>query len=226
MPLKPLNMEGPYVQVPYPLPARAGADTPIAFLDRDGVINRGKSGYVNGPAEVVLLPGAAASIGMLNEEGYLICVVTNQSPIARGLWPPANLGLIHEELQRQLKEEDPRAEIHAFLTCPHRFEDACNCRKPSPTMLFVGHQVLREGAFIETGWEPVNHAVVNPRVNWWAPKPQSPHPLDLMVGDRRSDMGAGWAFGARLYRVPAALGLSFISDRWVDESDLGDTFQP
>ena len=47
-----------------------------------------------------------------------------------------------------------------------------------------------------------------------------------MVGDRRSDMGAGWAFGARLYRVPAALGLCFISDRWVDKSDLGDSFQP
>jgi histidinol-phosphate phosphatase family protein len=219
-------MEGPYVQVPSPLPSNASADAPIAFLDRDGVINRGKSGYVNGPDEVILLPGAAHSIGMLNQEGYLVCVVTNQSPIARGLWTPANLGLIHKELQRQLFEEDPQAEIHAFLTCPHRFEDACNCRKPSPSMLFLGHQVLREGVTVQTGWEPVNHVVFEPQVNWWGPKPSSPHPLDLMVGDRRSDMGAGWGFGARLYRVPAAVGLSFIGNRWADKVDFGDSFQP
>ena len=42
----------------------------------------------------------------------------------------------------------------------------------------------------------------------------------------RSDMGAGWGFGARLYRVPAALGLSFIGDRWADKVDSGDSFQP
>ena len=219
-------MEGPYVQVPFPLPARAGPDAPIAFLDRDGVINLGKSSYVNGPDEVILLPGAADSIGMLNDEGYLVCVVTNQSPISRGLWAFGTLALIHKELQRLLKEEHPRANIHAFLTCPHRHEDGCLCRKPSPAMLSLGHDVLRMGVSVETGWEPANFAVVDPRVNWWSAKPSPPHPLDLMVGDRRSDMGAGWAFGARLFRVPAALGLSYLGDRWTDELDSGDAFKP
>jgi hypothetical protein len=93
-------------------------------------------------------------------------------------------------------------------------------------MLFLGHQVLREGVTVQTGWEPVNHVVFEPQVNWWGPKPSSPHPLDLMVGDRRSDMGAGWGFGARLYRVPAAVGLSFIGNRWADKVDFGDSFQP
>ena len=35
-----------------------------------------------------------------------------------------------------------------------------------------------------------------------------------MVGDRRSDMGAGWAYGARLFRVPADKGLIEIASRW------------
>ena len=42
-------MMGPYVQVPHPPDGERDGDFPIAFLDRDGVINRGKPGYVNGP---------------------------------------------------------------------------------------------------------------------------------------------------------------------------------
>ena len=52
---------------------------PIAFLDRDGVINKGKPGYVNGPEEVHLLDGAAKVIGDLNRAGYLVC---GHQPIA------------------------------------------------------------------------------------------------------------------------------------------------
>lgn len=219
-------MEGPYVQVPCPLPDRVNSETPIAFLDRDGVINRGKPGYVNGPDEVVLLSGSAETIAALNEHGYLVCVVTNQSPIARGLWPPEHLESIHKEVQRQLIEAHPKANIHAFLTCPHRLEDSCRCRKPSPAMLFLGHQILRENRIHPTGWQPANHAVADMEVNWWAPKPSAPHTLDLMVGDRGSDMGAGWAYGARLYRVPATLGLVSIGDGWMDKEDPGEMFEP
>ena len=136
-------MEGPYVQLAVPPQAGKGSRSPIAFLDRDGVINRGKPGYVNGPDEVVLLEGAATVIGDLNRAGYLVCVVTNQSPLARSLWKSDTLEAIHEELQRQLHELDPMADINVFLTCPHRFEDHCSCRKPSPGML-LGHQILRQ----------------------------------------------------------------------------------
>ena len=226
VPLEPSFMEGPYVQVPLPLPDRSNSDAPIAFLDRDGVINRGKPGYVNGPEEVILLAGSAETIAALNQRGYLVCVVTNQSPIARGLWPPERLESIHKELQRQLTEAHPMANIHAFLTCPHRLEDSCMCRKPSPAMLFLGHGVLRDGMRYSTGWQPVNHAVLEHQVNWWGPKPTALHPQDLMVGDRSSDMGAGWAYGARLYRVPAALGLTSMNNGWMNNDDPGETFQP
>ena len=70
-----------------------------AFLDRDGVINLGKSGYVNSPAEVILLEGAANVIADLRRRGYLICVVTNQSPIAQ--WGP-EVSKPSEEVQSQL----------------------------------------------------------------------------------------------------------------------------
>ena len=93
-------------------------------------------------------------------------------------------------------------------------------------MLFLGHQVLREGRLVGNGWEPTNLAVDDLDIDWWGMKPKPPHPLDLMVGDRRSDMGAGWAYGARLYRVPSTLGLHSIGHRWMNEDDVGEAFQP
>ena len=219
-------MEGPYVQITGPPGKDERSQSPIAFLDRDGVINKGKPGYVNGPDEVQLLNGAAKVIGDLNRAGYLVCVVTNQSPLARGLWGPQTLQSIHEELQHQLRAEDPMASIDLFLTCPHRFEDRCPCRKPSPGMLFLGHRLLRERTVSEVNWQPSLQPIDHPEVDWWGASPVSPHPMDLMVGDRRSDMGAGWAFGARLFRVHAAVGLQAIGARWMNEADSGDEFQP
>ncbi|MGB1233432.1 MAG: HAD-IIIA family hydrolase [Poseidonia sp.] len=219
-------MEGPYVQWTVPSRLSERGHLPIAFLDRDGVINKGKPGYVNGPDEVRLLDGAAAVIGDLNRAGFLVCVVTNQSPISRGLWGPDTLQSIHEAVQALLYQEDPMARVDLFLTCPHRFEDRCPCRKPSPGMLSLGHRLLREVPDVEMAWPPALHPIEHPAVDWWGASPKAPHPLDLMVGDRRSDMGAGWAFGARLFRVHAAVGLQAVGQRLTDEHDAGDGFQP
>jgi len=50
--------------------------------------------------------------------------------------------------------------------------------------------------------------------------------LDAMVGDRRTDMGAGWAYGARLFRVSRDVGLVQVEQRVLDRNDKGDSFQP
>ena len=219
-------MDGPFVQTAPLMPLEKRKHAPVAFLDRDGVLNLGKAGYVNRPEEVVVLDGAAKAIGDLREDGYLICVVTNQSPMARGLWGPDRLQLLHETLQERLFEDDPRAHVDAFLTCPHRHEDRCNCRKPSPAMLFAGHEVLRQREGLIPSFAPFSFAVEPPNVNWWGEKPSAPHPLDLMVGDRTSDMGAGWAYGARLFRVSRTIGLAQVQTRLSKADDSGDGFQP
>ena len=51
------------------------------------------------------------------------------------------------------------------------------------------------------------------------------HPLDLMIGDRDSDMGAGWAVGARLFQVDENVGIAGVIDRIIDNDD-GDEFSP
>ena len=219
-------MEGPFVRVVTAVPLSDRQQAPIAFLDRDGVINIGRPGYVNSPAEVDLLEGAAPAIASLRRAGYLVCVVTNQSPIARGLWGAERLVSIHRSLQSKLLEVNPDAHVDAFITCPHRFEDRCGCRKPSPAMLLLGHQRLRTDSGRGEVNELANAGRQTVEVDWWGQPPRSPNPLDAMVGDRRSDMGAGWAYGARLFRVNGRIGVDQVVQRVLNESDGGDDFQP
>ena len=76
-------------------------------------------------------------------------------------------------------------------------------------MLILGHHLLRlDEADVHT-FVPQQYSIERPSVNWWGEKPTPPHALDLMVGDRRSDMGAGWAFGARLFETPKPSGFDW-----------------
>ena len=40
-----------------------------------------------------------------------------------------------------------------------------------------------------------------------------------MIGDRKSDMGAGWAVGARTFEVSDRLGLPQVIERVLDDDD-------
>ena len=201
-------MDGPIID------GNGRATGPIAFIDRDGVLNYGRNGYVNHPEELKIIPGCGSSIARLRAKGYSICVVTNQSPIMRKLWTVERLHSIHQELRRQLLAEDEDAIIDLIVTCPHRNRDRCGCRKPWPGMLVKGNNILR------------NENKVNGRIDWAGPKPDSWNPLDSMIGDRKSDMGAGWAVGARTFEVSDRLGLPQVIDRVLDENDTGDFYDP
>jgi D-glycero-D-manno-heptose 1,7-bisphosphate phosphatase len=104
----------------------------FAILDRDGTINE-EVGYVLHPAEMRLLPGAADAIRRLRELGLGIVVVTNQSPIGRGLLTEQRLGDIHDRLRELLGDEG--ASIDEIEFCPHTPEDGCTCRKPRTGMV-------------------------------------------------------------------------------------------
>lgn len=63
-------------------------------------------------------------------------------------------------------------------------------------------------------------------VDWWGKKPLPSNAVDCMVGDRNSDMGAGWASGLRLFQVAADAGLASRIEHIIDLSDEGDSFNP
>jgi D-glycero-D-manno-heptose 1,7-bisphosphate phosphatase len=106
---------------------------PAALLDRDGTIIR-DTDYLRDPEQVELLPGAAQAIKRLNDAGWPVVVVTNQSGIARGLMTEQDYERVRMRLDRMLAAEG--AKVLASYHCPHHpdFSGSCDCRKPKAKM--------------------------------------------------------------------------------------------
>ena len=106
----------------------------VAFLDRDGTINRKapEGDYVKRPDEVSLLPGAADAIRRLNDSGVTVLVVSNQRGIALGRMSERDLADVNAELADQLAAA-AGARVDAFFHCPHDVGE-CDCRKPGTGM--------------------------------------------------------------------------------------------
>src|SRR5213076_3598987 len=99
------------------------------FLDRDGTIVE-DPGFLHEPGKVKLLPGAADAIKRLNEHGYLVVIVTNQSGIGRGRYTVLDYSAVQRRLVELLEAHDARVDGAYF--CPHHpeFTGPCECRKP------------------------------------------------------------------------------------------------
>jgi D-glycero-D-manno-heptose 1,7-bisphosphate phosphatase len=114
------------------------------FLDRDGTLNV-EVDYLSSPDGLVLLPGVTAALQRLREAGFLLCVVTNQSGVARGIFDEETLHRIHERLGELLAADGARLDSIGY--CPHLpvdpraneglapYRRACRCRKPLPGLL-------------------------------------------------------------------------------------------
>jgi D-glycero-D-manno-heptose 1,7-bisphosphate phosphatase len=112
---------------------------PAIFLDRDGVINENRAGYVKSWNEVRILPGALDALRSLARLDWPIVVVSNQSVIGRGLTSGEAVKDIHARLREEAAKAGGR--IDAFYYCPHRPDEGCDCRKPAPGLLL---QAARE----------------------------------------------------------------------------------
>jgi len=102
------------------------------FLDRDGTIGE-EMGYVNHIDRFQVFPYAAESIRQLNQAGIPVIVVTNQSGIARNIFPESLMHEVHRKMVADLAADG--AWIDAIYFCPHKSEDTCECRKPKPGLL-------------------------------------------------------------------------------------------
>jgi len=120
---------------------------PAVFLDRDGTLMQDVD-YCGDPKDVHVFPGASEALGKLRERGYKIFIVTNQSGIARGYFNEGQYRAVEREVCRQLGKDL----IDATYFCPHRPDQACDCRKPAPGLVLRAssehHLDLRHSFFI------------------------------------------------------------------------------
>jgi D-glycero-D-manno-heptose 1,7-bisphosphate phosphatase len=109
------------------------------FLDRDGTLVHARH-YPSRPEELVLYDGVGLQLRLLQQAGFRLVLITNQSGIARGFFTEADLGRMHEHLARELARFGVR--LDGVYFCPHHPDGAvrelamaCECRKPRPGML-------------------------------------------------------------------------------------------
>jgi D-glycero-D-manno-heptose 1,7-bisphosphate phosphatase len=107
--------------------------TAAVFLDRDGVINENRDDYVKGWEEVRLLPGALEALARLAASPFRIVLISNQSPIGRGILTVGQVEAINRRLVEEIEARGGR--IDGVYYCPHHPDDGCECRKPRPGLL-------------------------------------------------------------------------------------------
>jgi D-glycero-D-manno-heptose 1,7-bisphosphate phosphatase len=109
------------------------------FLDRDGTVTE-EVGYLTNVDMLRMIPGAGAAIRKLNQSGFKVVLVTNQSGVARGYFPESLVHEAHERLTGMLKSEGAR--LDGIYYCPHhptagksQYTTVCDCRKPATGLL-------------------------------------------------------------------------------------------
>lgn len=102
------------------------------FLDRDGVINVEK-GYTYKIEEFEFVDSLFDSLIYLQELGYKLFIITNQSGIARGYYTINDYKILTNWMIDKLEENGIVISQAEF--CPHGPEDNCRCRKPNIGMI-------------------------------------------------------------------------------------------
>jgi D-glycero-D-manno-heptose 1,7-bisphosphate phosphatase len=151
------------------------------FLDRDGTLIQ-DLGYICSFSQVGFFTFAATAVRAMNEPGYLVIVVSNQSAVARGICNRKEIELLHRQLQNHFKKDG--AAITAFYYCPfladgpiRRYRRDSQMRKPAPGMLLQAARDFK----LEL-------------------------PACFMIGDKTDDILAGKSSGCRTMLVRTGQG--------------------
>lgn len=148
-----------------------------AFFDRDGTLITDVH-YLSSPEQIELIQPMIHVGKVLQEAGYKLIVVTNQSGVARGMFSEKRVHEVHNVLVKLLAEKG--VSIAKCFYCPHhptagdnpRYTRICDCRKPAPGMLLQAAEEF--GINLKSSF---------------------------MIGDKECDLKAGIAAGCKSFLV-------------------------
>jgi D-glycero-D-manno-heptose 1,7-bisphosphate phosphatase len=103
------------------------------FLDRDGTIIIDKH-YLHKPEEVEYFSDSFEAMKLLQDAGYELFIVTNQSGVARGYFPLEDVNLVHDKMQEDMLKNGLKP-YKDIAVSPHAPEDESGYRKPGPLMI-------------------------------------------------------------------------------------------
>ncbi|HWX21794.1 MAG TPA: HAD family hydrolase [Candidatus Binatia bacterium] len=103
------------------------------FLDRDGTLIEEKH-YLSRPEDVVLFPGAGAALKRLQDSGFKLFIVSNQSGVGRGYFTMAEVERVNRRLSELLAQFG--AVVEKIYVAPEAPDTPSRGRKPSPQFLF------------------------------------------------------------------------------------------
>lgn len=168
------------------------------FIDRDGTLSE-EVGYINHISRFRILPFAVDAVRLVNRNGFLAVLITNQAGVARGYFPETLVDEVHRTVTERLAAGGAR--LDGIFYCPHHpsageppYRQDCECRKPRPGLLHAAAKSLD----IDLGR------------SW-------------MIGDRHPDMQVAWAVGARGAMVRTGYGtgeLLYKAPSWPRQPDI------
>lgn len=170
------------------------------FLDRDNTLIY-DPGYIKSPEQVNLIDGVGECLKQLQDLGFKLVIVTNQSGIARGILTEQQLELVHLKLKRLLA--DFNVNIDAIYYCPYHpdgtvaeYKTESDLRKPGSGMLFKASKEM--GIDLSSSW---------------------------LIGDSQRDVDAGKNAGCRTIMVKMPSSVAEIKYKAEDADFVVSSFK-
>lgn len=119
------------------------------FFDRDNtlIIN---DAYLGDPAQVRLVPGAAAAVARARQLGFAIVTISNQGGVAKGAHSEEDVVATNRRMDELLRQENPNAVIDRHEFCPfhpegtvEQYRQESERRKPRPGMILEAAAAMK-----------------------------------------------------------------------------------
>ncbi len=103
------------------------------FLDRDGTLIEDRE-YLSNPDEVAIFPKTAEALKRLENAGYKLFIVSNQSGVGRGYFSMTEVDAVNKRVLSELATEGVHFE--KIYIAPEAPGEPSRGRKPSPQFLY------------------------------------------------------------------------------------------